>query len=239
MKTFTPNAANIALALTLIALQPAIAADSAVGTAQSEAAAAEVIAAERKASLERIDAQIKQIEQAVENAPDQATKDEAKTRLATLKERRSDLQRDYASSKAREILADAKVEYAKVADWTKRTARDVKERVAGPDVGPADTARAAINPEANAALAQIALYRLSPSPENKADVKAALDALEDEIDRLKDHAKSLPRGEERRDLQRRVKALEKREKALKRDFTSARWDAIVGDLKSEWNRITD
>lgn len=239
MKTFKPTATNIALALTLIALQPAFAADPAVGAARSEAAQAEATSAERKAALEAIDAQIKQIDRAVDNAPDDASKEAAKLRLKALKERRSDLRKDYAAAKAGELKADAKLEYEKVAAWTKDTARDVKEKVAGPEVGPADTARAAVNPEANAALAQIAVYRLNPSPDNKTEVKAALEALDDEIDRLEDYADELPKGAERRSLEKRVKALEKRESALKRDFTKARWDALVADLKTEWNQITD
>lgn len=239
MKTFKPAATNIALALTLIALQPAFAADPAVGAAQSEAAKAEATSAERKAALDALDTQIKQIELSIKNAPDTASKEAAELRLKALKDRRSDLRKDYASAKAAELKADAKLEYEKVAAWTKTTARDVKEKVAGPEVGPADTARAAVNPEANIALAQIALYRLDPSPDNKADVKAALEALDDEIDRLEDHAKTLPKGDERRALEKRIKALEKREKALKRDFTKARWDALVGDLKTEWNQLTN
>lgn len=239
MKTFKPTATNIALALTLIALQPAFAADPAVGAAQSEAAKAEINSAERKAALEAIDAQIKDIDRAVDNAPDKASKEAAKLRLKALKERRAELRKDYASAKAGELAADTKVEYEKVAAWTKNTARGVKEKVVGPEVGPADTARAAVNPEANIALTQIALYRLSPSPDNKAEVKAALKALDEEIDRLEDHAKTLPKGDERRALEKRIKALEKREKALKRDFTKARWDAVVADLKSEWNQLVN
>lgn len=221
MKTFKPTAANIALALTLIALQPAFAADATVGAAQSEAAKAEATSAERKAALEVIDTQIKHIERAVDNAPDEASKEAAKLRLKALKERRSDLRKNYAAAKADELKADTKLEYEKVAAWTRKTARD------------------AVNPRPNAALAQIAVYRLDPSPENKTEVKAALEALDDEIDRLEDYAETLTKGPERRALEKRVKALEKREDALKRDFTKARWDSLVSDLRAEWNQIAD
>lgn len=52
---------------------------------------------------------------------------------------------------------------------------------------PADDA-ATVNPEAGAATTHRARYRLNPSPESKTEVEAALEALDDEIDRLEDHA---------------------------------------------------
>lgn len=239
MQTFKPTANNLALALTIIALQPAFAAEPAIEAAKSGAVQAELHSAERKAALDAINAQIEQIDRAVEHAPDQVSKDAAKLRLKTLKDRRAELRKVYVSAKAAELASDTRVEYEKVVAWTKSTARDVKQAVAGPEVGPGDTARAAVNPEANVALAQIALYRLNPSPDNKAEVKAALAALDEEIERLEAHAKALPKGDPRRALEKRIKALEKRENALKRDFTKARWDAVVADLKTEWSQLTD
>jgi hypothetical protein len=112
----------------------------------------------------------------------------------------------------------------------------VKDKVAGPEVDASAAAQAAASPEANAASAQVGLYRMDPSPENKAEVKAALEALEAEIDRLEHYAGTLPQGENRRALEKRIKALEKRENALQRDFTKARWDALVGDVKTEWDQ---
>lgn len=239
MKTNKLNPTHLALALTLIALQPAFAAEPAVGAAREEAAAAESYAAERKAALAAVDAQIDLIEAALDSAPDAAEQTAAKARLAVLKERRSALRKDYAKAKFEELQADTKVEYQKVAAWTKATARDVKEKVVGPEVDAAATARAAANPEANSALADITLYRLNPSPENKEEVKAALKALDAEIDRLEDYADTLPKGDARKTLEKRIKALEKREGALKRDFTKARWDALVGDVKNEWHQVVD
>jgi hypothetical protein len=98
---------------------------------------------------------------------------------------------------------------------------------------------AAAGPEADSAFAPFPVYRLNPSPANKAEVKAALEALDDEIDRLEDYAEDLPKGTERSALEKRIKALDKRESALKRDFTKARWDSLVADLKTEWNQLAD
>lgn len=230
------SSANVALALALIVLQPAFAAAPAVNDARSEVISAETGSTERKAALSAIDDQIERIERAVDNAPEEVSQQEAEFRLDVLKSRRSELRKDYAAAMARELKADALLEYEKVAAWTKETARDMKQQITGPEVGPADTADAAVNPETNAALVGIALYRLKPSPENKGEVKAALEALDDEIDRLDDYAADLPKGETRAALEKRIKALEKREKALKRDFTSARWDALVADVKREWHQ---
>lgn len=236
MKTLKPNATHLALALILIGLRPAFAAEPVPGAARAEALSAEAVSAERKAALATVDAQIAQIEAALDRAPDAAEQNAARTRLATLKERRSELRKDYAKAKVDELQADTKVEYEKVAAWTKRTAHDVKAKVSGPEVDSAAAAQAAANPEANAASAQVGLYRMHPSPENKAEVKAALEALDAEIDRLEDHAATLPEGENRRGLEKRIKALENRENALQRDFTKARWDALVRDVKTEWDQ---
>lgn len=239
MKALKPNATHLALALVLIGLRPAIAADAAVGAAQSEAAAAEAHSAEHKAALAAIDARIEGIEAALDRAPDAAEQTAAKQRLEILKQRRSELRKDYAKAKLDELQADTKVEYEKVAAWTKKTARDVKEKIAGPEVDAPARAQAAANPEANAALAEVELYRMNPSPENKQEVKAALAALDAEIDRLEARSDALPKGDERARMEKRVKALEKRENALRRDFTKARWDALVSDVKQERSSMSD
>lgn len=237
MKTAKPNATHLALALVLIGLRPAIAAEPAVGAARAEATSAEITSAERKAALSAVDAQIDQIEAALDHAPDAAEQSAVRTRLDSLKERRTQLRKDYTKARLDELQADTRLEYEKVAAWTKRTARDAREKATGARVDAAAATRAAASPGANAAAANVELYRMNPSPENKAEVKAALDALDTEIDRLEDYAGTLPKGEDRRALEKRIKALEKREDALEHDFTKARWDALVGDVKTEWNQL--
>ena len=236
MKTLKPNTTQLALALVLIALRPAIAAEPVAGAARAEAATAESAALERKAALSAVDAQIDQIEVGLARAPDAAEQSAARARLADLKERRSALRKDYAKAKLDELQADTKVEYEKVAAWTRKTTRDLKEKVSSSAPDATTPAPAVASPDANAARAHVELYRLNPSPENKAEVKAALDALDAEIDRLEDYAETLPQGDDRRALEKRVKVLEKRQDALERDFTKARWDALVADVKSEWSQ---
>lgn len=239
--TFTT--ARLALITALMALPPAFGEDAPATTdAEVRAEAAEAKADAHRASLDQINASIDAIEARIENAPDDAEKTAAETRLKALKERRAELRKNFIKAKADELVADLKVESDKVAAWTKRTYENVKDKVTGSDddePGVIPTARAALDPDANTARAEIEFYRLNPSPENKADVKRALKALDQEIDRLDDHADTLPKGEKRDALKQRVKALEAREKELKRDFTKARWDALVDDLRASWNSLVD
>ncbi|MBC8009108.1 MAG: hypothetical protein H7067_03315, partial [Burkholderiales bacterium] len=199
--------------------------------------AAEAGSAESKAALAALDAQIVAIETALDHAPDAAEQTAAKQRLAALKERRSALRKDYAQEKFDELQADTKVEYEKATAWIKSTAGAVKETVVGPEVDAASSVQAAVNPQADVVTFQVNIYKLKPSPENKGEVKTALDALDAEIERLKDHAKSPPKGENRSALETRIKALEKREGSLQGEFTRAGWDSLVGDLKSEWDQV--
>jgi predicted nucleic acid-binding Zn-ribbon protein len=243
-KTLTKS--QIALALTLLALRPAFGAETtppspATVHAEAKADKAESKTDAYKTNLDTINAKIEAIEASLDDAPDSAAKTAAEARLETLKERRSELRKDYVKAKADELVADLKVEYAQVSDWTKHTYHKVKDKVSDDDNKPGviPTAQAAVNSKANAALADIQLYRMNPTAENKADVKNALKALDKEIDRLEDAADDLPKGEKRTALQQRVKALEKRESELSHDFTKARWDALVNDLRDSWQSITD
>lgn len=241
MKTIRAlTASNVALALTLLALRPALsAAEPAVDAARDKASSAAAHADERKAALAEIDARIAIIEKSVEHAPDDAARSALRERLESLKKRRAELRKDYVAAKAAELRADTHVEYQKVLAWTKGAVADAKDAVVGPEPGATDTATAAINPKAVNATAHLALYRMNPSPENKEEVKAALAALDAEIDRLQARAKAMPKGPERDALRKRAKALDDRRDELAGDFTKARWDAVVSDVKAEWDRITD
>lgn len=231
------TASNIALALILIALRPALGAAPVRVASLPEATPSETQSAERKAALAEIDAQIEAIEDSLDRAPDAATKADARQRLDALKKRRTELRKNYVAAKAAELRDDAVAECKKAVAWTKGALSDAKNAVVGSKPAATDTAAAAVNPQAAAAASHLALYRLNPSSENKAEVKAALDALDDEIDRLDDYADTLPKGPERDALRKRVNALEAREDELESGFNRARWDALVSDLKSEWDRI--
>lgn len=241
MKSLKFNKTEIALAFSLLALRPAFAADagstSDVASAQSQAAAAEAAADGNKEALAEIDFRISAIEEQLSHAPDQASRRAVEARLEKFKEQRSELRRRYVRAKVDELKTDVALEYARVSVWVKDAYASTKEKIAGPQPDAAAKVRAAVNPEANKALAQIAVYRLNPSAENKQDVKEALSELDKEIDRLKAHAKTLPEGDERQNLEKRIEALKARESELSRDFTKARWDAMIADLRHEWNEL--
>lgn len=248
MKKHNPlSKPQMVFALTLIALSPVFGADASPANAASRAEAkadkAEVVADGYKASLDEINTRIDAIEARLDAAPEGAGRLAAEQRLDALKERRGELRKHYIKAKADALVADLKIEYTKVTAWTKDAYESVKETIAGDDADTKSsvvpTAQAAVNANANTALANIELYRLNPSPENKADVKKALKALDKEIDRLDDRADELSKGEKRDALKQRIKALEKRERELKHEFTSARWDALLDDLRDSWNSLVD
>ena len=84
---------------------------------------------------------------------------------------------------------------------------------------------------------RVALVRLDPSPDDPDEVKAALTALDAELERLARHADSLPAGEVKRDLEKRLPALRERRDGLALEFTRPGWDSLIQDLKREWDQV--
>jgi hypothetical protein len=76
----------------------------------------------------------------------------------------------------------------------------------------------------------VALARFNPRPDDKAEVKAALDAVDVEILRLEHRVPDLSLAE-REPERARIKRLKERREQLGKDFTKARWDGLVGELK--------
>lgn len=241
------NTSNLRLLRALIAAPvavfalPAIASAQAAATVRSEVAEAKADA--HKAALDEIDHAIDQLDAAVDHAPTEADKAQAKANLKSLKERRSELRKSYASARYDELKADISKEYAKASAWTKKTftstdAEKANKRVTDEAHDLASKAKAAVNPAANSVATNLALYQLNPSPENKAEVKQALDALDDELDRREDAAKTLAKGPERDAEEKFIKEVRDRESELRKSFVKARWDALVGDMKARWHRLT-
>lgn len=235
---------RIGLALFLIGSTSGIAAqdkeeisNASILDAKARAAASEEEAMEHKAKLDALDREIDAIEAKLDEIPEGPIRHDAKLRLEKLKDRRTELRKDYAGAKFDQLKADTRTEYEKIAAWTKEKYHNVKASIQGPQPDAAAKARAATNPELNAARADIALYQMNPSADNKAEVKAALEALEEEIDRLDDHADSMPEGAQRTELEKRINALEDQKDELESDFTKARWDALVANVKREWNEL--
>jgi hypothetical protein len=72
--------------------------------------------------------------------------------------------------------------------------------------------------------------RLNPRAEDKAEVKAALDAVDVEIRRLENRVADLAKAD-RPAEQARIKRLKERREQLGREFTRAGWDGLVSELK--------
>jgi hypothetical protein len=73
-----------------------------------------------------------------------------------------------------------------------------------------------------------------PNPANPADVKAALDILDREIKRMERMAamkqgSAIPEVEESR-----INRVKQRREQLAKQFTQARWDELVADLKADY-----
>lgn len=196
--------------------------------------------------LERlVESRLQQIEASIRNAPNAEAEEHAKAQVATLWQRREALRQNFDQEKLDQLVHDTRQALVRVSSWSSKRTTDetASPPGSGATVGSGSAARndrtyAALNLPAAQALANIEVYRISPSPDNKDDVKTALRALDEEIDRLEDQADDLPRGEARDAAMRRVKALEDRESEIRRDFTKARWDALVADLRAEWAQLT-
>lgn len=222
--------------------------EGAVADAKSEA---------YKAMLKDLDTQLDRLDELEDNAPTPEERDAAKARIKLLKERRSELRKNYVQAKYDGLKADVKTEYNKASAWTKKTfssspeskverklddatdkAKDAAHNTAQAAREMKADARAAVNPAAVATSADLAAYKLNPTDENKADVKASLATLDAEIDRLEARVDNLPKGDERDATKLRVKALKDRRSELSSDFRKARYEALKADVKAEWKKLT-
>lgn len=240
--------------LTILPLAVLVAAPLSAQTAQAnevaaraDATAAEIQGDAAKAALKELDAEIDRVDAAVDNAPTPEDKAAAKARLKVLKDRRSELRKNYASARYDELKADVRAEANRVGAWAKRTFTkdpadkamdDAKDSVASTK----DAAkRAGDNAYATAASAgasiDLAAYKLRPTDTNKDEAKAALKALDNKIDALEDRADDMPKGAARDAAKAQAKALEKRKDALEKDFNKARFNALIDDVQSAWDKI--
>lgn len=223
-----------------------------------DSAVAEVKGDAYKAMLKDLDAQLDRLDELEENAPTAEERDAAKTRIKLLKDRRSELRKNYVQARYDGLKADVKTEYNKLSAWTKKTfsnspeskierkldAASDKTKEMAKDTAQATRemkadARAAVTPAAVATSADIAAYKMNPTDENKADVKASLATLDTEIDRLEQRVDNLPKGDERDATKLRVKALKERRSELSSDFRKARYEALKDDVKAEWKKLTN
>jgi outer membrane murein-binding lipoprotein Lpp len=184
-------------------------------SAQSVAGAvADAQSAAIKSQLQELDAQIDQLDELHDHAPTAEEKAAAKARIAVLKERRSDLRKEFVQTKYELLKAEVKEEFVKLSAWSKRTF----------------SSRPDTNPEARA-------ERVAEDATKPANMKASLALLDAEIKRVEQHCEQLPRGPQRETAELRVKALKQRRSELAADFRQARFDALMADVKAEAQRM--
>lgn len=81
---------------------------------------------------------------------------------------------------------------------------------------------------------EIAVYELSPSPSDPAEVKAALNLVDLTIKRLETHLARMAPASSQYDAERnRLQRLKERRAALGKDFTQANWDGIASELRPQ------
>ncbi len=92
-------------------------------------------------------------------------------------------------------------------------------------------------PAADNASSKIDDYRNDATDINKAEVKAALERLDSDIKLLAAKIDAIAEPVRKQELTERLEALKERRKELNREFRKARYDALVADVKAEWNQL--
>lgn len=186
--------------------------------------------AEVKAALQQIDAELAHLDRLADNAPTEADKAAAKARYAALKQRRDDLQKNFTRARYDAFKADVKAEWDKASRWGKDTftnkpaANDAAETVEDRSANAAD---------------RIAGYRTENSDLNKAEVKAALARLDVDIQLLESRISAISDPQRRAELNDRLRNYKARRDELNKDFRQARFEALVDEVKSEWDKLVN
>jgi hypothetical protein len=234
------------LVLTLAAFVPALLADepaAAAAKAGDQAAdrtadkiadyradASELNKAEVKAALDQIDAELRHLDTLADAAPTPALKSEAKARHARLKETRAGLQREFTRARYEAFKADVKEETDRLGAWARETFTNKPA---------ANSAASTAVDTAENTAAKIADYRADASDVNKAEVKASLDRLDADIDLLDAKTDAVTDSVRKDELKVRLRALKDRRSELSSEFRKARYDALVADVKAEWNKLVN
>lgn len=235
--------ASLALALAalaptlLLASEPAKAADKAGNKAADQTAEkiedyrahdTEMNKAEVKAALAAIDAELRHLDELADAAPTPAEKTDAKARYAALKVRRDELKQEFNRARYEAFKADLKAETDKASAWAKETFSTKPA---------ASSAASATAATADTTAAKIADYRNDASEVNKAEVKASLDHLDADIELLQAKIEAVTDPIRKDELKVRFQALKDRRAELNSEFRKARYDALVADVKAEWNKL--
>ena len=184
--------------------------------------------AETKAALAQIDADLDRLDRLADTAAAPAQKAEAKARYAALNDRRNELKKQFTRARFETLKADLRAEMDGIATTAKETVTPPAPGPGAPNITSAT---------AESASEKIAIYRVDASTANKADVKAALARLDADIEMLDATIDSIADPASKSTLRVRFKALKERRSELNSEFRKARYDALVADVKDEWNKL--
>jgi hypothetical protein len=190
----------------------------------------ELSKAEVKAALAQIDAELNHLDKLADAAPTPEQKADAQTRYAALKERRNELKKEFNRARYEEFKSDLQAELDRVSAWARETFQTKPA---------ATSAASATSATADAASEKIASYRHDSSDINKAEVHASLARLDADIDVLAAKIDALADPTHKAELQQRLAAIKDRRSELNSQFRKARYEALVADVKAEWNKLTN
>lgn len=189
----------------------------------------ELSKAEVKAALAQIDAELEHLDRLADAAPTPELKADAQTRYAALKERRNTLRQEFNTARYEVFKADLQAEKDRLSAWAKETFQTKPA---------ASSALNATTATADRTAEKIAEYRTESTDLNKAEVTASLARLDADIDLLAVKISAITNDPGRKaELDRRLQALKERRGALNSEFRRARYDALVADVKAEWDKL--
>jgi chromosome segregation ATPase len=183
---------------------------------------------EVKMAIAQIDVDLDHLSQLANFAPTSSQKAEAKARYAVLMARRDELKKDFTRAQYEAFKADLQAEKDKVSVWTRDTF------TAKPA---ASTAVSATGATVSNAAEKVADYRNEATDLNKAEAKASLARLDADIELLTTKIDAVADPSRKDELKQHLKMLKDRRGELNREFLKARYDALVDDVKAEWNKV--
>jgi hypothetical protein len=168
---------------------------------------------EQKTALKALDDEITRFDALIATVPDVQQRTAVKAFMDGFKDRRVAIRRAYDHETYNELRWEINVEYQRLVAW-----------LAAPTI----TIRAA----RAEAVAEPRADLLNPSPANPAEVNAALGVLDRQLRQLDEQVAARPAGPARQEEFLRLQDLHDGRRELGRNFTPARWDALVGALKT-------
>lgn len=206
MKPIHKFSSFIVCAAAMVLATPIFAAEK--PAAEKAAAAAPEYTDEQKAALKALDNELVRFDKLLEKDDDLQHKATVKAFLDAFKDRRDAMNKvPFDQGKYDEIRFDINVEYQRLAMW-----------LADPITPPIPPKGTGIN--------EIPVYGLHPSPSNKADITASLAAADHEIARLEKSGSAAARMQSIKNLR----------ADLNKEFTKARWDALIAEMRGDKKR---